>query len=689
MVDASSTKTNRLIHEKSPYLLQHAHNPVDWYPWGDAAFEKARREDKPILVSIGYSTCHWCHVMEHESFEKEDVAQLMNEHLVCIKVDREERPDVDKIYMTAVSALTGQGGWPLNAFLTSDLKPFYGGTYFPPDARWGHPAWKDVVRHIGLAWKVPDERQKMVDAAANITASLQKYIASSSSPQKLDVAWLDQGAEALAEGYDAERGGFGPAPKFPMPVYHHFLMRYWARTKKQRFLDMSLETLRMMAQGGIYDHLGGGFSRYSTDANWHVPHFEKMLYDNAQLAVNYVEAYQISKDPLFQRVARETLDYVARDLTSPDGGFYSAEDADSFPTKEAKEKKEGAFYVWEKREIVTLLGTSLGERFAARYGVREGGNAANDPHSEFTGKNILFDALPSEEVDADLDKAKKILFDARSKRPRPHLDDKIISAWNGLMLSAFAKGYQVFAEPAYLKKAQDAALFLHKHLYDGQKKILYRRWREGHRQALGIADDYAFVVQGLLDLYESDFNPEWISFAAELNSVMLERFYDTHKGGFFMTAVDQDANLLLRFKEDQDNVEPSASSIAVLNLLRLAQFENTDTHKNKAVRTLEAFGTTLSQSPRAMPAMLSALDYSETPPRQVVLAGDPAQEDFQKLLKVVHERFLPVKVLVHSSLLVFAGMKPIRGNPTAYVCEHFVCKEPTTDPAVLAQQLKP
>jgi uncharacterized protein YyaL (SSP411 family) len=697
MAQASDISSNHLIHEKSPYLLQHAHNPVDWYPWGPEAFEKARKEDKPILVSIGYSTCHWCHVMEHESYEDPAVAALMNQYLVNIKVDREERPDVDKIYMTAVSAMTGQGGWPLNMFLTPDLKPIYGGTYFPPEAKWGQPGWKDVVKQIGESWKNPEDRKKMLSAASTITDSLKKYTEVAYDPAEGNASWLDAGFKSLQDAYDASRGGFGSAPKFPMPVYHNFLLRYYARTKKKEALDMSLHTLSEMAKGGIYDHLGGGFARYSTDADWHIPHFEKMLYDNAQLAVNTLEAYQITHDPELKRVAEETLAYIQHDMTSPEGGFYSAEDADSLPSKDAKEKKEGAFYVWEKKEILLIAGEKAGEIFCFRYGVREGGNAAQDPHGEFTDKNILYIAhgipetakqfnVSEKEAHELLAQAKAKLLAARSDRPRPHLDDKVISAWNGLMISAFAKGYEVLGEPAYLASAQKAASFLKDKLYDPGTKTLYRRWRDGDRQALGIADDYAFVTQGLLDLYEVDFNPDWLNWAIDLTEAQDKRFYDAEHGGFFMTAVDQDAHLILRVKEDTDNVEPSASSVATLNLLRLSQLMDRKEFADVAEKTLKAFGAHMREAPRALPQMLVALDFDLTEPRQVVIAGQSGTADTEALLKVLHNHFIPVKTVLLADEK--NPMKPIGGKATAYVCFHHICKEPTNDPQKFDELLK-
>jgi len=692
----ASAKPNRLIHEKSPYLLQHAYNPVDWYPWGPEAFEKARKENKPILVSIGYSTCHWCHVMERESYEVPETAALMNQYLVNIKVDREERPDVDKIYMTAVSAMTGQGGWPLNMFLTPDLKPIFGGTYFPPEAKWGQPAWKDVVMQIGQSWRDPESRKKMLEAASHITESLKKYTEVSHDPQEGNASWLDEGFKSFKEVYDAQRGGFGHAPKFPMPVYHNFLLRYYARTKNKEALDMSLHTLREMTKGGIYDQLGGGFARYSTDENWHVPHFEKMLYDNAQLAVNYLEAYQITHEDDFKRVAEETLAYIQRDMTHPEGGFYSAEDADSLPSADAADKKEGAFYVWERQEVLGIAGDKAGEIFSFRYGVREGGNAANDPHGEFENKNILYIAhsipetarqftMPESDTELLLAQAKKKLLEARSRLPRPHLDDKIVSGWNGLMISAFAKGYQALGDKTSLESAERAAIFLKKNLYDPKTHVLYRRWREGDRQAHGIADDYAFVSQGLIDLYEADFNPEWLDWSIELTEAQNKRFYDAEKGGFFMTSVDQDANLLFRVKEDTDNVEPSASSVAALNLLRLAQYTDRKDFQDMAEKTLKCFGTNLKEAPRALPQMLVALDFALTEPRQIVIAGKPGAADTETLLKILHRHFIPVKTIVLAG--PDAPEKPLEGKAAAYVCVHHICKQPTSDPKTLESLL--
>ncbi|OGR84578.1 MAG: hypothetical protein A2901_05995, partial [Elusimicrobia bacterium RIFCSPLOWO2_01_FULL_54_10] len=465
---------NALKNEKSPYLLQHAENPVDWHPWGEEAFKKARDENKPILLSIGYSTCHWCHVMEDESFSNPEIAKVMNENLVSIKVDREERPDIDKIYMTAVQMMTGQGGWPLNVFLTPDLKPFYGGTYFPPENRWGRVGWAELVGKVGQTWRDPQESIKIRTSADDITSQIGSFMAGRAQEGELKAALLREGFKALQADYDSVLGGFGGAPKFPMPVNHNFLLSYGT----PEALEMVQATLRAMARGGIYDQLGGGFSRYSTDEKWHVPHFEKMLYDNSQLASVYLDAYVAGGDEFLAKTARETLDYCLRDMTSPEGAFYSAEDADS-PVPGGDHKSEGAFYLWTKKEILGLLGSENGEIFSYVYGVQDHGNAESDPQGEFADKNILFLArsveqaaaefkTSDERVSAALESGRAMLLRTRSQRPRPHLDDKILTGWNGLMISALARGWQVLADPKYLDAARKAARFLSAELFDAK-----------------------------------------------------------------------------------------------------------------------------------------------------------------------------------------------------------------------------
>jgi uncharacterized protein YyaL (SSP411 family) len=709
MAHSKASVPNRLIREKSPYLLQHAHNPVDWYAWGDEAFAKARSENKPILVSIGYSTCHWCHVMERESYEDPGVAELMNQYLVNIKVDREERPDVDKIYMTAVSAMTGSGGWPLNVFLTPDLKPFFGGTYFPPTARWGQPGWRDVVQQIGETWAQEEHRKRVLNVGEQVAQALKHYASSASPTEGVEAGWLEAGVESFREAFDESRGGFSGAPKFPMPVNQTFLLRWYARTQDEQALRMVTTTLEAMARGGIYDHLGGGFARYSTDAQWHLPHFEKMLYDNAQLAVNYLDAYLATGRTDFADVGRETLEYVLRDMTHPEGGFYSAEDADSLPAADAAEKREGAFYVWDQQEIVSLLGDVNGKLFSFRYGVRPEGNVLQDPHQEFPNKNVLYAAhsipetakefkLAPEEVEKRLGSARKMLFDHRAQRPRPHLDDKVLTSWNGLMISAFARGAQVLNDDRYLAAAQKSAEFIRRHLYERSTGRLQRRWRDGEAQGPAIADDYAFFVQGLLDLFETDFNADWLEWAEQLTAQLLKDFEDKETGGFYMTGATDGKDLLVRVKEDTDNVEPSASSVAALNLLRLAQYRDDKALETTAIRALRAFGEQMRRAPRALPLMLAALDYHLTEPRQIVIAGNSASPDTRALLRVVNETFAPVKVVMvaeggetqkrlSGKLPFIDAMRPVDGKAAAYVCVRHTCKQPVTDAAALRELL--
>ncbi|MBI2071050.1 MAG: thioredoxin domain-containing protein [Elusimicrobia bacterium] len=707
----SQGKPNHLIREKSPYLQQHAYNPVEWHPWGEEAFQKARRENKPIFLSIGYSTCHWCHVMEKESFSDPKIAAIMNKYFVSIKVDREERPDVDKIYMTAVQAMTGAGGWPLSAWLTPDLKPFFGGTYFPPDSRWGRPGFSQILERTAELWKT--QRDKLVSSSNDLTEKIQQYMTVEGRQGPLEPAALESGFKSYQSSYQASRGGFGGAPKFPMPVNHNFLLRYWARAKDSKALDMSLHTLREMAKGGIYDHLGGGFHRYSTDDKWHIPHFEKMLYDNAQLAVNYLEAYQISREEGFAQVVRETLEYVLRDMTHPQGGFYSAEDADSLPPELAgkvsdkghEHKSEGAFYIWEKEEILRIAGQEAGEIFSYRYGIEPTGNAESDPQGEFKNKNILYIAhgMPDtakkfqkseKETQRILQETKQKLFEARAKRPRPHLDDKVLVSWNGLMISAFAKAAQILGEPRYAKAAERSAAFIQTSLYDLKTKRLYRRWREGESKVPGIADDYAFLVQGLLDLYEATFDARWLEWAIELTETQNKLFYDSQNGGFYMTAIGHDKNLLVRTKEDSDNVEPSASSIAALNLLRLAQFTDRKDFREAAEKTLTLFAQQLKQQPRSLPQMLAALDFYLSKPKQIVIAGEPSDQDMKEMLEEIHRRFMPNKILLVVNggknretliqwLPFLKGIVPIGGKATAYVCIDYACELPTNDLKIL------
>jgi uncharacterized protein len=724
-----SEHTNRLGQEKSPYLLQHAHNPVDWYPWGEEAFAKARRENKPIFLSVGYSTCHWCHVMAHESFENEEVAAIMNREFVNIKVDREERPDVDRLYMTFVQATTGSGGWPMSVWLTPDLKPIVGGTYFPPEERYGQPAFKKVLERIATAWK--EDHDKIVEQGSKIVEALRESQSAAPGEGKIDGSVADTAYRQLDRSYDPKEGGFGNAPKFPRPVTLNFLTRFYARDPKsddgKHALDMALFTLRKMAAGGMHDHIGGGFHRYSVDRYWHVPHFEKMLYDQAQLASAYVDSFQITKDKQYELVARDILDYVARDMTSKEGGFFSAEDADSpvpvaaVPDGRSKsdvgaqraplqKTAEGAFYIWMKKEIDDALGADA-EIFDFHYGVQAHGNApeGSDPHDEFRGKNILiarhtiaesaghFKKSESEMAKV-LAQSREKLFAIRAQRPRPHLDDKIISAWNGLMISAYARAAKVIDEPRYLEIATRSADFVRTKLYDPSRKILYRSYREGRSNIEGFADDYAMVIQGLLDLYEASFDVEWLKFAMQLQESQDRLFFDERNGGYFSNS-GRDTSVFVRMKDDNDGAEPAASSIAALNLLRLSQIYDDPKIAERAKKTIDAFATILSQFPSGMPQMLVAVENSLGKPRQIVIAGKKDSPQTKALLKEVHRHFLPNAIVILADAnegqkyfgernQSIRAMSLVEGKPAAYVCENFTCKAPVTDLKQLSDLLK-
>ncbi len=693
--------TNRLIREKSPYLLQHAHNPVDWYPWGDEAFAKARTEQKPIFLSVGYSTCHWCHVMERESFENENVAALMNEHFVPIKVDREERPDVDRVYMTALQAMGQNGGWPMSMFLTPDLKPFYGGTYFPPESRYGRTGFPEILERVHEIWE--KEREKVDQSAQGITAFLQEA--------SQVVAEGDLREESLAlcfeqfrKTYDPVFGGFGQGPKFPRPAMFNFLLSYHYRTGNHEALEMTEYSLQKMASGGMYDQVGGGFHRYSVDAEWRVPHFEKMLYDQAQLAVAYLDLHLVTQDPYYANVANDVLTYVRRDLTDEGGGFYSAEDADSQRPDDPAESGEGAFYVWTKGEIMRLLGEGDGRVFAYYYGVEEDGNAPLDPQHEFTGRNILYVAeslsdtaaafnRSEERVQETLALARRKLFAARKDRPRPHLDDKILTSWNGLMISAFARAYRVLQNPEHLQAAVRAGEFLLTHLR-GNRGNLLRRYREGEAKFDGHLDDYAFLAQGMIDLYESSLEARWLRYAMELTEKMLELFWDSEHGGFFDTA-GQDQTILVRLRELYDGAEPAGNSVAALNLLRLARMTEREEWGRKAEQTLRACARILREQPVAVPQLACALALMLSPSRQIVVAGK-SRAAAGPILREIYGRFLPDSVFLYSGegersirdLAPFAGrlLAPETGA-TAYICQNFVCELPSSDPANVARLL--
>jgi hypothetical protein len=677
--------TNRLAHEKSPYLLQHAHNPVDWYAWGPEAFDKARAEDKPIFLSIGYSTCHWCHVMERESFENEDIARILNRYFVPVKVDREERPDVDRIYMLFVQASTGSGGWPMSVWLTPERKPFFGGTYFPPDNRYGRPGFGAILQSLAHAWK--EDRARVEQSGAQVLEQLKRHSDLSAGGGEIGQDVLDSAYYAFRRAFDPRLGGFGGAPKFPRPSVLNFLLRYYADAHQEEALDMVLLTLREMAKGGMHDQLGGGFHRYSVDERWFVPHFEKMLYDQAQLAVSYLEAFQITREPLYADVARDIFEYVLRDLAHPEGGFYSAEDADSaVDAAKPTEKHEGAFYVWSHSELVEALGPSDAAAFSNRYGVEERGNVHEDPHGEFDGVNILYDAgtqaNPIEAPPGSLANSREKLLRLRSARPRPHLDDKILAAWNGMMISAFAKGAQILGEPRYEAAARRALDFLRRNLWREPESILLRRYRDGDAAIEGFLDDYAFLALALLDMYETSFQASDLAWAGQLAQRAMELFEDSQSGGFFSTPAQQ-ADLVLRLKDDYDGAEPSGNSGLVLALLRLARVTGREEFERGARRALEAFGPRLQAVASALPQMLVAQAFAMGRPREIVFAG-PRDAN---MLEAVHRHFLPHAVVMRAEDSP-VSMPPVDGQPTAYVCENYSCRLPVTTAAALEDLLQ-
>ena len=703
---------NTLASCTSPYLLQHKENPVEWYPWGDEAFARARQEQKPIFLSIGYSTCHWCHVMAHESFENPEIARLMNEHFINVKVDREERPDVDRLYMAFVQALTGSGGWPMSVWLTPELKPFFGGTYFPPENKHGRIGFPSLLSQISQLWS--ENRDKIEQEAARSLASLQESVQSTEGVASNLSASLHGATEYFQRIYDEQWGGFGSAPKFPRPSVLSFLIRQaWEISKTDQagahIQAMVLGTLDRMAAGGIHDHLGGGFHRYSVDRPWHVPHFEKMLYDQAQLAVAYLEAWQVTGREEYAGTARDILDFVSREMTASEGGFYSAEDADSLIKHGSSEHAEGAFFVWTQEEIeAALTHDKAGDAalFCEHYGIRPNGNVdpSSDPHEELTGKNVLMEqqtvagtaarvGISKESVAESLAESRRMLCAIRSKRPRPHLDDKILCAWNGLMISAFAKAGAALGDRAYLEAAEKAASFLCHHLTDPDSRELRRSWRDGKVLETGFAEDYAFLIQGLLDLYEETFEIRWLQWASELQEIMDRLFWDQEGGGYFSSPAG-DPYLVLRMKEEYDGAEPSANSVAALNLLRLSRMLGNQAAADKAGRIFAISGRLLEGMPAAVPQLLVAIQYSLSPGRQIVVAGVPGASDAEALLAAARQGFHPDQVILLADGGAgqewlsergpsLAGMKPVdvEGKKSAalYRCENFTCSAPVTE----------
>ena len=699
---------NRLAGEHSPYLLQHANNPVDWFPWGDDAFSKARLENKPIFLSIGYSTCHWCHVMAHESFENADVAAVLNTSFVPIKVDREERPDVDRVYMTFVQATTGSGGWPMSVWLTPDLKPFYGGTYFPPSSRWGRPGFVDILGEIARVWT--SEQAKVQQSAESLTTQLrgvQHGAAPSAGVPGMSA--LDRIASEFRNLFDHIHGGFGGAPKFPRPSELLFLLRYWAlKNDSNDQRDMALITLRAMAFGGMRDQIGGGFHRYSVDEQWRVPHFEKMLYDQAQLVIALLEASQASGDSFFADVAEDTLQYVMREMTDEAGGFFSAEDADSVPPEQANDPhphaSEGAFYLWRSDEVDALLGDNAGI-VKARFGIEQNGNAPADPQQEFVGKNILYVAQSVEQIARQTGKspdeiqhviaeARLKMFVARMSRPRPHLDDKVLTAWNGLMIAAFARAARVVSGGhAYLHAARRAATFLHDRMWSDETSTLLRRYRRGEASIDAYAEDYAYVIYGLLELFQADPDVRWLEWARTLQQRQNELFWDESAGGWFSTT-GRDSTVLLRMKEDYDGAEPTASAVSVSNLLTLSHLMDEPGWAEQIDKTFRYFGSRLEQIGRAVPMMAAALASSVAGIRQVIVVGDQNESD---LRNTIRQRYLPFTVTLMltpeqqralAAMLPFvAGMRAVANRSAAYVCRDFTCLAPVTDRPSLEEAL--
>jgi uncharacterized protein YyaL (SSP411 family) len=683
--------TNHLAGETSPYLRQHVHNPVDWYPWGPEALARARQLDRPIFLSIGYSACHWCHVMEHESFENEEIARILNEHFVSIKVDREERPDLDQIYMASVQMLTGQGGWPMSVFLTPDLRPFFGGTYFPPVDRYGRHGFRSLLLALADAWH--NRRQEIDRAAEDLTAHLQTFGQLPPAQGELSPDLLRRAAAGLARAYDPVHGGFGQAPKFLHTMDLRVLLRAWKRFGDAQALEMVHHTLDRMAMGGIYDHLGGGFARYSTDARWLVPHFEKMLYDNALLVGAYLEAFQATGEPSYREVVEETLGWVAREMTSPEGPFFSTLDADS-------EGVEGRFYVWSAGEIEQILGAQDAELFNAAYGVEPEGNwdeGLNILHRTKTFAQLArLHNLPEPELRKRLAEARRKLFETRARRVRPGLDEKVLTSWNGLMIGAYAQAAAVLDNPSYAAAAARAADFLLARVRTADGRLL-RTWSAGSTPKLnGYLEDYAFLLDGLVSLYEATFEPRWVAAALELTRVLIDQFWDSSEGGFFYTGRDHET-LIARGKDPHDNATPSGNSMAVTGLLRLAKLTGRTELLDKAEATLRAYAGLLASHPLAAGQMLVALNFYLGPVGEIAVVGDPTAEETRRVLHAVRGGFRPNQMVALKApdgdagtdeLIPLLAGKTSAGGVTTYVCENFTCQAPLVGAAAVEAALR-
>lgn len=679
---------NRLINEKSPYLLQHAYNPVDWYPWGEEAFEKAGIEDKPIFLSIGYSTCHWCHVMEKESFEDEEVAKLMNDAFVSIKVDREERPDIDGVYMSVCQMITGGGGWPLTIVMTPDKKPFFTGTYFPKYNRFNRIGMIELVPRLKEIWQ--NKRDEVLKSADEISSSLIN-INSGLNIAEINETILDKAYDDLSKRYDSDNGGFGTSPKFPSPHNLMFLLRYWRRKNNADALKIVENTLTKMRLGGIYDHIGFGFARYSTDKHWLVPHFEKMLYDQAMLIMAYTETYQMTKNEIYKKSTEEIIEYVLRDMTHPDGGFYSAEDADS-------EGEEGKFYLWYADEIRNVLDKEESDLAIRIFNVSEHGNWVDESKGVMNGTNILHLKMTYEELASNLnldnnellkriESIRKKLFNYREKRIHPHKDDKILTDWNALMISALAKAYQAFNSEKYLLAAEKAYGFIKQYLTKSDG-TLFHRYRDGESGLPSHIDDYAFIINALIDLYESTFNPEYLNRALDLNDILIKEFWDETDGGFFFTS-QKSEKLIARQKEIYDGAIPSGNSISLLNLLRLFKLTGNNKFSDYAERLISYFSHSITRSPSIFTQFLSGLDFYFGPTTEIVLSSYEFNDQINRALEIIRKDFNPNKVVVFNpanadynllkSISYLENMKPIGSKSTFYICKDFICNQPVTD----------
>ena len=678
--------TNRLIHETSPYLLQHAHNPVDWYPWGEEALSRAKKEDRPILLSIGYSSCHWCHVMEKESFENEEIAGIMNLRFINIKVDREERPDLDELYMNAVQVMTGSGGWPMTVFLTPDLIPFHAGTYFPPEDRGRMPGFSKVLVVVSDYYR--SHREEVEKMEAQLKQALRQIVEVIPSQESVSDKVLSKAFNALESQFDPIYGGFGNAPKFPSSMALTFLLRYWKSTGSKKALEMVEKSLEKMANGGIYDHLGGGFHRYSVDERWLIPHFEKMLYDNALLARTYFEAYQATKKERYCRVGEEILNYVLREMKSPNGGFYSTQDADS-------EGEEGKFYVWTRDEIKGVLGKEKGTPFCAYYGVAtegnfEGGRSVLNIASTLEKVSELY-GMPVAELEKVLIEGRQKLYAERERRARPGRDEKILTSWNGLMISSFVDGFRVTGNEKYLKGAVEAARFIWEMRKDGHVVRVFSR---GKSQVKGYSEDYAFFTQALIDLYEATFETEWLKEAEDLNRRMIDQFWDEKNGGFFFTGKENES-LIARSKNPYDNAIPSANSVAVFNLIKLGHLTGEESLKQKAEQILHLFYNFLDQHPSGFAQMLSGLCFFLNP-EEIGIIGSKSDLKTQSMLKEIYLAYLPNKILnlrdpqepIKEKWFPFLTEKGIPEVPTTFVCKGFTCLPPVRNEEELKKILE-